>query len=208
MSTSQPQSPQSPGSTTTSTTTNANTTLSARARAERLFEHLFYDPSLCVVCFARKRSYYPEYDQAVAEHLVGRNGTALESMGHRVDDEGGLMVNKATSDADPATYQEVVPPKTDQYGQILELPGPRTICQCGEIDFDLDENHRSKKQLYDGIENIAEHILKRDEIDEDDFNCEAAKEVIRQATKKDSLAGRDRRVLVGAIEFGLEKAHG
>lgn len=195
------QASQSSGSATT-------TTLSPRARAERLFEHLFYDPSLCVVCFARKRSYYPEYDQAVAEHLVGRNGTILESMGHRVDDEGGLMVNKATSDADPATYQEVVPPKTDKYGQILELPGPRTICQCGVVDFDLDEDHRTKKQLYDGIENIAEHIEEYDEIDEDAFHLPAAKEVIRQATKNDSLAGRDRRVLVGAIRFGLEKADG
>lgn len=200
MSTSQPR-PQSPSSTCTRT-------LSARARAERIFDHLFSDPSLCVVCFARKRSFYPEFDQAVAEHLVGRNGAALESMGHRIDDEGGLLVNKATSDADPATYKEVVPPKTNQYGEILELPGPRTICQCGVIDYDCDEDHRTKGQLYDGIENIADHIEERDEIDEDAFNLGAAKELIRQATKKDSLAGRDRRVLVGAIQFGLEKADG
>lgn len=195
------QSPQSHASAPSS-----NYTLSPRARARRLFEHLFNDPALCVVCFSQKRTFYPEYDQAVAGHLLGRNGTVLELMGHRLDDEGQLMVHKATSDADPNCYQEVVPPKTDDQGQIIEKASPRTVCECGVVDFDLDEDHRSTKQLYDSVENIAEHIHERDEIDEDGFDLDAAKEVVRQASKCDSLAGHDRRVLIGAIELGLKAA--
>lgn len=174
---------------------------SPRARAERLFETLFSDPALCPLCFARKRCFYPEFDRSVAEHLVGENNTVFESFGHRLDDEGGLMVHSATSDADPNAYLEVVPPKKGKYGEILEPARPRTVCECGTVDYDFDDP-RSMREMYTAVENLAEHVRER----EDGFHLEAAKEVVRQSKTADSLAGRDRRVLIGAIEFGLRKA--
>lgn len=188
-------------STTQPTSPESTSGASPRARAERLFDTLFSSPELCPLCFARKRCFYPEYDTAVAEHLVGENNTVLEAFGHRLDDEGGLMVHSATSDADPNAYQEVVPPRKDEYGQILEPARPRTVCQCGVVDYDFDDP-RSMSEMYDAIEHLAEHVRER----EGAFNLKAAKEVVRQSKNADSLAGRDRRVLIGAIEFGIRKA--
>lgn len=190
-----------------------SSTVSYHAQAERLYESLFESRELCPICFAKKRSFYPEYDEAVATHLAGKNSAALNALGHRVDDEGGIQVNSATSDADPATYQDVVPErkKTREVNgeprigwEIEEPPRPMTVCQCGVIDPDFD-NPRGTRLRFEAIENIAEHIWQRED-DEDAFDLDAAKAVIEQARQRSDLSGHDQTVLVGAIELGLKHA--
>lgn len=184
--------------------------------AEELFDELFEDKALCPVCFARKRTFYPEYDLDLANRLYrgagakGSNKLTFEAMGHSLNEDGSLQVNSATSDADPATYQDVVPPTwlpvKDDRGEIVDwnwqAPRSRTICRCGVIDYDFDDA-RSTGQLYDAIENIGGHLKER--YPEFWFHTPAAKKVVELASPKKELAGRDRDVLIRAMELGLRR---
>lgn len=187
-----------------------------RRLATELFNELFEDHALCPVCFARKRTFYPEYDLDLANRLYrgagakGSNKLTFEAMGHSLNEDGSLQVNSATSDADPATYQDVVPetwlPIKDDAGHIIDWdwkpPRSRTICQCGVIDYDFDDA-RSTGQLYDAVENIGDHLKER--YPEYWFHTEAAKKVVEKAVPKKELAGRDRDVLIRAMQLGLQR---
>lgn len=158
--------------------------------AAQHFDRLLTAPHTCAWCFGVRRRYYSEYDTFRDFNLdvVKGRGSLLQ-------------VVTATSDPDPRTYQEVVPPKKDDRGRVIEPPRPKTICECGTIDYDL-EDPRPTRVLYEAVENIAEHF-DRDDIA---FDTEAAKQVVKKARKKDSLAGKDQQVLTGAIYLGLKHA--
>lgn len=180
-----------------------------RRRAEDLIDELFEDRALCPWCFARKRTFYPEFDLDLANRLYrgprnghrGSNKMAFSAMGHSLREDGSLQVNSATSTADPSTYREVVPP-TWLYGRYYP-PRSRTICECGVIDVDFDDS-RSKAELYTAIENISGHLEDKGY----SYNLKAGKVVIEKANERPELASHDRAVLKNAIYLGLKHADG
>ena len=180
-----------------------------KRRARDLVDELFEDRALCAWCFARKRTFYPEFDLDLANRLYrgprngarGSNKLAFSAMGHSLNEDGSLQVNSATSTADPSTYQEVVPP-TWLNGRY-HPPRARTICECGVIDIDFDDS-RSKAMQLTTIENISEHLEDKGY----SFNLEAAKTVIHKANESPELASHDREVLINAVYLGLKHADG
>lgn len=180
-----------------------------KRRAQDLVDELFEDRALCPWCFARKRTFYPEFDLDLANRLYrgpkngqrGSNKLAFSAMGHSLNEDGSLQVCSATSTADPKTYQEVVPP-TWLNGRF-HPPRARTICECGVIDHDL-EAHRSKGMLLTTIENISEHLEDKGY----SFNLEAAKTLVRKSCESPELGGHDRKVLINAVYFGLKHSGG
>ena len=183
-------------------------------RAEAIFDRIQRDPGVCGWCFARIRHYYPDYEHAVAEHLSRRNCAELtfEGRGHEIRDDGTMCVNEtATSVRTDAAVGAVVPEKRERRytrsgitigWEVTEGPSYRTVCECGTVDeFDRGEK-RPTPLLFSAVEHIAGQLATA----EVPFNERAADLVVREAMKRRSLAGKDRKVLIGAIEFGLRKA--
>lgn len=170
-----------------------------RENATRLFESLLFSHAYCNWCFARKRKLHEEYDEAVAQHLQGKNSAALEALGHGLEEDGGLLVNTATSTPEPNTYLEVPPPKTDERGRITASPRPKRICSCGEIDIDPTAD-RATGILLEAARNIADELTRQDIT----VSKEHMVQFIHAARKHDTLAGKDKRVLTGAIRCGLK----
>lgn len=168
--------------------------------AGRLLERAVGDPELCRWCFGRRRRYHPEHDAAEAENLRwGNTKGTLEAKGHRIQEDGTLLVNTATSDPDPSTYQEVVPP-TRINGEWYP-PRPHTICKCGVIDYS-DHDHRSLIQLHDCVDNLADWLERRQD-QEAEFHRRAAHNITTCLRQYDVLAGKDEIVLTEALRRGL-----
>lgn len=178
-----------------------------RRRAKDLLDQLDDEDGLCPWCFARKRTFYPEFDLDLANRLYrgprnghrGSNKQTFSAMGHSLNEDGSLQVNSATSTADPSTYQEVVPP-TWLNGEFYP-PRSRTICECGTIDYDLDQI-RSKSMMLTAIENMAEHLEEWGY----PINLEAAKKMVRMGAENSNVTGRDMDIFERAIYLGLKHA--
>ena len=158
----------------------------------------------CPWCYARTRSFYPEFDKAQAEHIRDRGGPSMEmlqALGHSITEDGALMVNSATSDADPNCYRDVLPPTRIREGfraGKLIPPRPATICRCGVVDYDPTDDRGLQGRL-DAIRNIAEE-LHQDYIA---FNLEAARKFIYECQNHPALAGKDKEVLRRATSIGF-----
>lgn len=152
---------------------------------ERLVEKLIDDPQLCVWCFAKRRRIYEEYDRLRDDHL--RNST--------------LQVITATSDPDPATYSEVVPPKMDEEQPWIEIEPPRPRCICGDcanIDIDLDK-HRSNAMLVKASKNMVKWLNKEHD---KGLNVDAAADRVRELTST-GRAGQDKVTLASALRYSF-----
>lgn len=170
---------------------------------EALRDALFDAPGVCNWCFGRKRRYYQSHEQAVAEYLYreGRGG-ALRCRGHTPTSDGTLMVDgTATSDADPGTFCEVVPPRTDERGQVVELPRAYTICECGVIDYDTRDS-RTVRQLVECVEHIDERL---EEVGIP-FDAQAAIALVDELKDRGALGTNDDPVLAHAIRLGRARA--
>ena len=188
--------------------------VTAENRAEAIFDRIQSDPGVCGWCFNRIRNYYPDYEHAVAEHLSRRNCAELTftGRGHEVREDNTISVNEtATSVRTQTAHGVVVPEKrTRRYTRsgiplgwdVTEGPTIKTVCDCGVIDRMDPNEKRSTPLLFEAVEHIADHLNEADI----SFNHSAAELVIRKASERDTLAGKDRRVLIGAIEFGLRHA--
>lgn len=158
------------------------------ATFERLVEKLIDEAALCVWCFAKRRRIYEEYDRARDDYL--RNST--------------LQVVTATSDPDPSTYSEVVPPKMDPDRPWLEVEPPRPRCICGDcasIDIDLDK-HRSNAMLVKAAKNMVSWLNQEHDkgLDQD-----AAADRVRELTST-GRAGRDKLTLASALRSAFRNA--
>ena len=174
---------------------------STQQTAKGILEALWDDSGICSWCFQRRRRYYTEYEESVAEHLTGKNMSALECRGHEVTDDGTLLVDStATSDADPSTYREVVPPRTDEYGSPVERPKALNVCECGVVDYDPSDD-RSTRELHECVDNISERLE-----GEFEFSTEAAHRTVSKLRERDEFGGRDKDVLRLAIKFGRKYA--
>lgn len=165
--------------------------LASRAYSD-VFEHLRDSDETCPWCFGRVRSFYPEFDDAVADRLGGK----------KLGGEPALQVIRASSDASPAVYKDVVPPKTDEHGRVVEPARAMSVCECGVIDFSNSDS-RSKGQLLLCVRNIAEHL----HTDYIPFDVEAAETAIDVAADKRLIGdGVDMEILECATQLGLKKA--
>lgn len=158
--------------------------------ATAAFDHLRASDETCSWCFGHIRTFYPEYDEAVGNHLGGR----------KLGNAPAMQVITASSDASPTAYQDVVPPRTDKYGHVLEPARPRTVCECGVIDFDSTDN-RGKGDLLLAVRNIAGHhhdaYLP--------FDTDAAETVVDKAADRRFIGtGRDMEILEHATRLGLD----
>lgn len=152
---------------------------------ERLVEKLIDDPQLCAWCFAKRRRIYEEYDRARDDYL--RNST--------------LQVITATSDPDPSTYSEVVPPKMDEERPWLEIEPPRPRCICGDcanIDIDLSK-HRSNAMLVKAAKNMVTWLNKEHD---KGLNVDAATDRVRELTGT-GRAGQDKVTLASALRYSF-----
>lgn len=183
-------------------TTNTHQQLDRHTRqAQQTLDAIFQDPEICNHCLSKKRRYYTEYEESVAEHLVGKNTTVLEMRGHRVNDEGTLLVDStATSDPDPDTFFEVVPPKKDEKGNITEPARAYSICKCGVVDYD-EKDSRTSTELFEAAENVGEWL---EENTDWSFNTDAAKRAIGEFKDRGLLVGNDEDVLQRMIKIGLK----
>lgn len=157
--------------------------------ADRLLKKYWADPGLCSYCFARKRRFYGEYDKARDDYLDRNRATAL-------------AVVTATSDADPATFYDVVPGKRrDKYGAQTDPPHPANVCQCGHIDYSPRDD-RSRADLLTCIDNLAVALRR----DDRPFRTQAAVRFIHRAAEKGALGGNDADALTAALKLGLKYA--
>lgn len=152
---------------------------------ERLVEKLIDDPQLCVWCFAKRRRIYKDYDRARDDYL----------------NKSTLQVVTATSDPDPATYSEVVPPKMDEEKPWLEIEPPRPRCICGDcsnIDIDLSK-HRSNAMLVKAAKNMVTWLNKEHD---KGLNVDAAADRVRELTST-GCAGQDKLTLASALRYSF-----
>ncbi len=173
--------------------------------AEQLLQALCQASGLCPNCFARKREYHTEYEADVAEYLAEDKGiSALETRGHSVSEDGTLLVDStACSTPDPGTYYDVVPGtiiEHDDGTRERKMPRAQTICECGVVDFN-PEDARSNRELYEAVENIADHLEGEDiEVSGD------AMVAYCKACRRHEEGRPDKEILAGAIRFGRKKA--
>jgi hypothetical protein len=164
----------------------------AHERYGAVYEYVRDSSETCRTCFGRVYTTHPEYDEAVNEALSGR----------KLGGKSALQVISATSTPSPETVQEVVPPRTDDNGRIVEKATPKTICEtCGVVDHDpnLDRDLGLRMTC---IDHIAAHLSRHDI----PFNADAARDLVRECAAHDALAGCDDAVFRRATKFGLEKA--
>lgn len=143
-----------------------------------------------------------------------------EARGHHAKSDGTLMVDgTATSDADPATFSDVVPERRigadgdpehpdKSVGDIIEAPRSYTICSCGVIDYNKHDS-RTRKQLVEAVENIADRfkeITARDDEIQLPFDEQAAIDLIDERGDNGELGRNDDHVLADAIACGREAA--
>jgi len=164
---------------------------------ESILEDLWDNPGICPYCFGKKRQYHTEYEEELANHLAGTNTAALEARGHQVSDDGSLLVDTtATSDPDPSTFYDVVPP-TEIDGRKYPARA-QSVCECGVVDYD-PASDRSKRELHEAVDNISDRLSERGI----GFHTDAAHRTVETLLGFPALAGKDRVVLEKAIEKGL-----
>lgn len=171
-------------------------------KANRLFERAASDPELCRICFARTRRYYPEEAEREAQELRwGATKGVLEAKGHKINEDGTLMVNTATSDPDPRTLFDV-PPATTIDGEY-HPPRAMTICECGTVDHPTD-NRRTLSRLHTCVDNLAEWIGRLElSTYPDTFDLDAAHDRVSLLRQYDSMSSKDEIVLTEALRAGL-----
>jgi len=191
-----------------------------QATGLRIFDDLFESKGRCQWCLAQKRRYYNDFEEEVAKHLYQHGkSNILKARGHSLDEDGGIMVNSATSSPDPDTIYDVVPGKkvvrkhpftgkcrlTPQYAT---LPEPRSVCQCGTIDYDLEHDVRPGYIIKECVENAADYLLDERgyDLDADQFDTDKSLEYTKHARSVDSLQREDRIVVATAIAAGLKFA--
>lgn len=174
--------------------------------ADRLVERAVGDPERCPWCFARRRRYHPDVARREAEELRwGATKQTLDAKGHTIQEDGTLAVNTAVSDADPSTFQDVVPDAWID-GEY-HPPRPQTICSCGVVDYG-DDDDRSLSEIHTSIDNLVEWY---DELDlsapayPDDINEQAAHDMATRLRGYDIMSGADRLVIAESLRRGLSK---
>lgn len=171
-------------------------------RARRLFERAVEDRELCPWCFARRKRYFPEEDEAAANELRwGATKLTLEAMGHRIEPDGSLHVSTGTSEPEPGQFYEAVP-ETVIDGEF-KRSRQQSICVCGVIDHKLDES-RSLSVLHDCVDHLAKWYARLDlSTMPDAFDAEAAHDMTTRLRQYDRLSGQDKIVLTEALRAGL-----
>ena len=159
----------------------------------QVYEHLRHSNMTCPQCFNHVRTFFPEFDEAVSEELSGR----------KLGGKPALQVISATSSPSAHTIQEVVPPKTDSHGKVVEKARPRTVCEsCGVVDYDPTADRGLDGRMR-AVGHIADHLHDRYLC----FDADAARDVVRECQPYDRLAGHDHAVLERAVAFGLQRVH-
>lgn len=172
--------------------------------ADRLVGRALDDPERCTWCFARKRRYHPDEARREAQELRwGATKQTLDAKGHTIKEDGSLAVHTAVSDADPSTFQDVVPEAWID-GEH-HPPRPRTVCSCGVVDYD-DKDDRTLSDVHICIDNLVEWY---DDLDleslPDALNKQAAHDMARRLREYDSMSGADRLVITESLRRGLSK---
>lgn len=164
----------------------------------QLLDKLFGHPAICPWCFNARRRLHPDHDAALADHLLGRNESAFEALGHEVDKQAGeIKVERNQSTATRDTIPSNIPPTVID-GERKPGHG-KQVCECGVVDYSPDDD-RSHGQMFEAVENIA------DRLDDADvpFDEHAAIQDLKQQYNQQSgeLEGDDYRVLRRTIDAG------
>jgi hypothetical protein len=143
------------------------------ADVETILEALSDASGVCAWCFERRHWYYPSDRRAdLPERYVASSAS-----------------------------REVVPPRTDERGQLVEPARPHTVCGCGVVDVDPTED-RTADELQTAVENIGARLAECGI----PFSARPGRRHVAKRRDAGTLGGCDTEVLERAIELGRQHA--